>query len=98
METCAERLGNGDTLHLVVESLEFVGGIVGHNQGNDVADNSGEETPPDIVAGKINDCADKCEMPVVPKVDIDRTGRFRNNIRRFTPKHTGMMNAPTDVL
>ena len=75
-ETCAERLGNGDTLHLVVESLEFVGGIVGHNQGNDVADNSGEETPPDIVAGKINDCADKCEMPVVPKVDIDRTGRF----------------------
>ena len=23
---------------------------------------------------------------------------FVNNIRRFTPKHTGMMNAPTDVL
>ena len=38
---------------------------------------SGEESPKNTVGSKINDRSDKSEMPVVPKVNVDRTGRFR---------------------
>ena len=72
----AERLRDRDSVHFIIELLKSRSGKVCHYQRDDVADDSGEEAPPDIVAGKINDCADKCEVPIVPKVDIDGTGCF----------------------
>ena len=49
--------------HAVVVFLELVGGQVCHDEGDDVADDGGEEAPPDVAAGKVDHCPDeaKCQ-------------------------------------
>ena len=69
---------DGRYAKFVVEALELVGGIVGHDQGDDVADDGGEEAPQDAVAGEVDHGTDEGEVPVVPEVDVDRAGGLGN--------------------
>ena len=67
----AERLRDRDSVHFIIELLKSRSGKVCHYQRDDVADDSCKESPIDIVGSKVYDSADKCKVPVVPKVDID---------------------------
>ena len=75
-ESLAERLRDGDAVHLVVVRLELLAGQVGHHHCDDVADDSGEESPPDVSGSEINHRPDEREVPIVPKVDVDGLGGF----------------------
>ena len=70
----AERLRDGDAVHAVVVFLELVGCQVCHDEGDDVADDGCEESPPDVAAGEVDHGADEGEVPVVPQVDVDSLG------------------------
>ena len=72
----AERLRNRDTVHFIIELLESRSSHISHYQCNDVTDDGSEESPIDIVGSKVDDSTDKCEVPIVPKVDINGTGCF----------------------
>ena len=76
-ETGTERLRNRNTVHILVELLEFLCSEIRDNQRNDVANYSCEEAPQQAVRSEVGQRADKGEMPVVPQVDIDRFGRPR---------------------
>ena len=45
-ETLTEWLGDGDAFHAWIELLETLGGKVGKDKRDDIADNGGEESPP----------------------------------------------------
>ena len=66
----AEWLWNRNAIHARIELLETLGRDVGKYQGDDVADDSGKESPSDRVGHKVADRSDECEVPVVPKVDV----------------------------
>ena len=70
-KTCAERLWNRDSVHAVVESLEFLGRDIGQDKRDDIADYGTEESPRERVAGEVDYGADEGEVPVVPEVDVD---------------------------
>ena len=73
-KSLAERLRNGYSLHTLIESLEFGCGAVGKDKGDDIADNRREKSPENAVHRKIDHRSDEGEMPIVPKVDVDRAG------------------------
>ena len=78
-ETLAERLRNGDTVHIVVITLELLGGQVGHYQCNDVAHNCGEITPSQaLVHYKISHGTNESKMPIVPQINVHRAGCLCN--------------------
>ena len=67
----AERLGNRDTVHIVVVALELLGRQVGHHQGDDIADDGSEIAPSQaLIHHEVSHGSDKGEVPVVPQVDI----------------------------
>ena len=51
----AERLRNRDTVHFVIKLLESGSSHIRHYKRDDVADDSGEESPKNTVGSKIND-------------------------------------------
>ena len=71
-EALTERLWDGYAFHAWIEFLELLGGHVGKDEGDDIADDGGEETPHDAVGEEIDYGTDECEMPVVPQVDVHR--------------------------
>ena len=74
-----ERLGNGDAIHIVVIALELRGRQIGHHQRVDVTHDGGEVAPSQtLVHHEVGHSPDKGEVPVVPKVDVDRTRTFGN--------------------
>ena len=75
-EPLAERLRDGDAVHLIIEFLEFGSRIVGGYQRQDITDDGSEETPCDVVHRVVDHRADESEMPIVPQVDVDGLCRF----------------------
>ena len=73
-EALAEWLRNGDTVQVVV-LLELLCGQICTYQCNDVADD-GCKVPPKqtLTHHEVSHGTDKGEMPVVPEVDVHRTG------------------------
>ena len=65
-EALTERLWDGYAFHAGIEFLELLGGHVGKDEGDDIADDGGEEAPHDAVGEEIDDGTDECEVPVVP--------------------------------
>ncbi len=65
-EALTERLWDGYTLHARVELLELLCRHVGKYEGDDIADDGGEEAPHDAVGKEIDHGSDEGEVPVVP--------------------------------
>ncbi len=71
-EALTERLRDGYAFHARIEFLEFLGGHVCKDEGDDIADDGGEEAPYDAVGEEKDDGTDECEVPIVPQVDVHR--------------------------
>ena len=77
-ETLAEWLRNRDSIQVVV-LLKLVGGQVCTYQCNHIADDGCEVSPKQALAHhEVSYGTDECEMPVVPEVDVYRTGGLGN--------------------
>ena len=69
-ETLTEWLWNADSVHARIELLKLLSCNVGKYEGDDVADDSCEESPTDRTSHEIDDSSDKCKVPVVPQVNV----------------------------
>ena len=70
-----ERLRDGDSIHIIIILLEFIGSQVCHHQCDNVAHDSGEIAPyQTLIHHEVSHSPDKGEVPVVPQVDIHRSG------------------------
>ena len=77
-EALAERLGDGDTVQVIV-FLELVCCQVGAYKCDDVANDGCEIAPCQAFShNEIRYGTDEGEVPVVPKVDVHRTGGLRD--------------------
>ena len=72
-EALAERLGNGDTVQVII-FLEFLGCEVGTYQCDDIADDGCKVAPCQAFAhNEVGYSADESKMPVVPQVNVHGT-------------------------